>query len=277
MSDAEAWSASFGSDASAVYAETLLPTVFVPWAGDLLDVLMVGPGQRLLDVACGPGTLAAVAATRIGSTGAVTGVDPSDTMLDLARRIELVDGAAPVAWLRGPADDIALPTGSFDVVACQQGVQFFPDRRAALVEMRRVCRGGGRMGFSVWRPIDECPSFRAVAAGLSEALGADAADAYRGGPWGWTDPAAMTEVTEGAGFIDVQAVARTLSVRFHSVEQLAATVGAAPVGAQLDASPSEVRRAFLDATAAAIQPFLRGTAVVAPTATTVVTARSPGW
>ena len=105
----------------------------------------------MLDVACGTGTVARLAAARVGSAGAVTGVDLTPGMLAVARRIE-AEGA-PIDWQEASADRLPLPDASADVALCSLGLQFFPDRPAALREMRRVLIPGGRLAVNAPGPI----------------------------------------------------------------------------------------------------------------------------
>jgi len=140
-------------DAMRAYEQTLVAAMFEPWAHLLLDELGASPGEAVLDVATGPGTLARVAATRVGPGGRITGCDLSSAMLAIARDKPPRRDAAPIEYLECPADALSVPSEGFDVVACQQGLQFFPDRPAALAEMHRTAKAAGRLGVAVWADI----------------------------------------------------------------------------------------------------------------------------
>jgi ubiquinone/menaquinone biosynthesis C-methylase UbiE len=143
------------AEAAEAYETLFVPAFFAQWPPSLLDAGGVGPGQRVLDVACGTGVLARQAAERVGSTGSVVGADLSDAMLAVARRIR-----PELEWRQ--ADAAALPFGAaeFDVVASQMAMMFFPDPMAALREMRRVVRPTGTVvllvpgGLSANRPYE---------------------------------------------------------------------------------------------------------------------------
>ena len=140
------WGASFAlasTSAMSFYDEIMVPRLFEPWAKLLLDELKPRSGQALLDVACGPGTVTRHAARRVGPSGRVTGCDLSPAMLELARSKISLDASAPIDYLECPADSLSVPDDAFDLVTCQQGMQFFPNRPAALQDMRRVLRPGG--------------------------------------------------------------------------------------------------------------------------------------
>lgn len=139
-----------------IYEQALVGALFQPWAELTLDELQLTGADRVLDVACGTGIVARLARKRLGDKGKVVGVDLSPAMLAVARRV-----AADIDWREGQAD--ALPVREneeFDVVVCQQGLQFFPDRAAAAREMRRALTTGGRLAVSTWRPDDEMPLLR---------------------------------------------------------------------------------------------------------------------
>ncbi len=132
------------------YERRLAPAVFEPWAEVLLDAVAIAPGSRVLDVASGTGVVARAAARRAGGDGHVTASDVSPAMLAHAGGIAAASGAAPIEYREASADALPFADGSFDVVVCQQGLQFFPARAAALGEMRRVLRPGGVVGVAVW-------------------------------------------------------------------------------------------------------------------------------
>ncbi len=200
------WSANFaasGVDALSAYDEILVPRLFDPWGEVLLDQVGLSAGQAVLDVACGPGTMARLAAGRLGPSGQVTGCDLSPGMLELAAAKKPVEGAAPITYQECPADDLPLPDDAFDVVLCQQGLQFFPDKAGALAEMRRVLKPGGRAGVAVWCAIEECPFWHALAGALGEVLGKETEMGFRSGPWGLPEADELQRLFDAAGFTDV--------------------------------------------------------------------------
>jgi SAM-dependent methyltransferase len=119
-----------------------VPAIGRPLAHALVDLAEVRPEQRVLDVACGTGIVASVAAERVGAEGLVAGVDINPGMLAVARSTPA--SGAPISWYEAPADALPFPDGAFDIVPCQLGLQFFPDRLGALREMRRVLAPSGR-------------------------------------------------------------------------------------------------------------------------------------
>lgn len=162
-------------DASApeLYERYLVPAITSIWANDLLD--RVGPrrGESILDIACGTGVVARLAEQR-GHAGRLVGIDLNTAMLAVARV-----KSATVEWVEGSALDLPFNANSFDVVLCQLGLQFFPDRPLALKEMVRVLKPGGRAGFSVYSAIERTPGALVFVQALDKHLGAGASRTKR--------------------------------------------------------------------------------------------------
>jgi ubiquinone/menaquinone biosynthesis C-methylase UbiE len=243
MSD---WSSSFESASVAamgVYDDVFVPRLFTPWARVLLDEIGLRPGEAVLDVACGPGSVTRLAAERLGPTGRVLGCDFSAAMLALARGKAMPSQAAPVEYAEAPADGLPVADESFNVAVCQQGLQFFPDRSAALDELYRVLRPGGRLGIAVWSAIDDSPVFLAMYDALREAIGGELADRYRAGPWGLPEPDDLRRLIAAAGFEDVHVELRTVDVAFEGgAAQFATTLAASGIAAEIEALRPEQRR-----------------------------------
>lgn len=232
-----------------LYEAELVGPLFRPWAELLLGRLAPVPGERLLDVACGTGIVARLAAERLGPA-AVAGVDLSPGMLEVAR------AAAPaIAWREGSALELPLADGeTFDLITCQQGLQFFPDRPAAVAQMRRALAAGGRLGVAVWVSADRIPAFRDLQQVAERQLG-PVEDAR----YGFGDAAALGALLEGAGLHDVGVEAVTKRLRFADGMVFArlnamALVGMSAAGKTMSA---EARMAAVDAIAAASADVVR--------------------
>jgi len=270
------WSSSFESATSSdlgCYDDILVPRLFEPWANLLLDRVEPRGGQSALDVACGPGSLTRFVARRVGPTGRVTGCDLSPAMLGIARAKPPLDGGAPTEYIECAADALDLPDDSFDVVTCQQGLQFFPDRSAALLEMRRVARDGGRLGLAVWAAIEDCPPFAALATALGRVLGSGVEADYRAGPWGLADATAVEGLVHDGGFANVNVSTAELPIIFEGgAQQLLLTLRAAPVAATLRELPQSDLRRLEQEVELACQTMMRDGAVVAFTTSHIVVA-----
>jgi ubiquinone/menaquinone biosynthesis C-methylase UbiE len=144
---------SYGGTGPENYERYFVPAIAGPLAGDLVEAAALRPGDRVLDLACGTGIVARLAAGRVGPTGTVTGLDINPGMLAVARAA--TPPGTVIGWHQAPADDSALPDDAFDVVVCQLGLQFFPDQAAALREMHRVLAPGARIVLNVPGPAPE--------------------------------------------------------------------------------------------------------------------------
>ncbi|HEY2601843.1 MAG TPA: methyltransferase domain-containing protein [Thermoleophilaceae bacterium] len=127
-----------------------------------LAALELAPGERVLDIGCGPGYLAAEMAETVGAGGLVRGVDPSAPMLGLAARREPSGDAARIELSEGDALSLPVPDSSFDVAVSTQVYEYVADIPAALAEARRALRPGGRIlildtdwDSIVWRSSDD--------------------------------------------------------------------------------------------------------------------------
>jgi SAM-dependent methyltransferase len=201
-------------DAAEFYQRHLVPAVTAGRAADLVERVGLRPGERVLDVACGTGVVARAAAGRVGRTGHVAGIDINAAMLAVARSLPAGPGAG-IGWFEGSALGLPFPAGCYDVVLCQLGLQFFPDQSAALAEMRRVLVTGGRLGLTVYGPIEHNPATFVLARALDRHLGPGAAVTKRA-EHALADPALLRTLAVGAGFSRIQIVTETRIVRFAS-------------------------------------------------------------
>jgi ubiquinone/menaquinone biosynthesis C-methylase UbiE len=208
----EQWQLDAG--APELYQRYLVPAVTSMWAADLADLAQLRSGERVLDAACGTGIVARVAAERVGGTGSVAALDLNPGMLAVARSLPPVAGT-PIEWHEGSALDLPFGQGDFDAVLCQFGLQFFPDRPAALRELRRVLTRDGRLALNVFGPIEHNPATHALSEALDRRLRPGASLAKRK-EHSLADPDELRSLVESAGFIRVTVETATKTVRFPS-------------------------------------------------------------
>jgi ubiquinone/menaquinone biosynthesis C-methylase UbiE len=195
------------------YERYLVPRFFTACADQLVDLAAVRSGERVLDVACGTGIVARHAVDRVGAGGSVVGVDVNDTMLAAAAAVTSL-----VEWRPADAAALPFPDATFDLVCCQQGLQFFSDPLLALREAHRVLVPGGRIALAVWRPIEHHPVFTVLVDALEQHVGAEAAAMMRS-PFAGPDSHALRRLLEEAGFRAPVIRIGVIAVRFPSPQE----------------------------------------------------------
>jgi ubiquinone/menaquinone biosynthesis C-methylase UbiE len=267
-----------GMTPAEVYDQEVVTNIFSEWTPQLVATGAPAAGERVLDLACGSGSVARAAAPALGPSGAIVGADPNPGMLAVARA-RGVEGGATVEWVEAPAQHLPLPDDHFDLVLCQQGLQFVPEKEAAAAEIARVLRPGGRLALSVWSGLDANP----VQLAYNESLVVHVGAAIFTAPFSFGDPTALRTLLEGVGLVDVTVVEETRHARFDSVRHFAEVhvIGAAAVIPELAALSPEERDRIIewsttDLTATA-GPYLDGGSFRIPMSSLVATARvSPG-
>jgi ubiquinone/menaquinone biosynthesis C-methylase UbiE len=239
---------------AAAYERHLVPRFFDRFAADLVAGLDLQPGQHLLDVACGTGVVARHAAQQLVPDGKVTAVDRSPAMLAVGRRT-VAPAHAPIAFARADATDLPLADDTVDHVTCQQGLQFFPDRRAALAEMFRVLSPGGRLAVSTCRDLRHQRVYRSLVDVLSRHLGADAAR-VTASPFALGDAGELRRLVTEAGSVEPTVTTRTFQIRFDSSEHLlVAEMSSSPLRVLVERLDRDVRHALLEDLAAVLLPY----------------------
>ncbi len=200
------------SNAAEVYDQFFLPALFAEWPERLLEAARIGPGQEVLDVACGTGVLALAAADRVGPQGSVVGLDINEGMLAVARTKD-----ATIDWRHGRAEALPFPDRSFDAVVSQFGLMFFEDRVAAIQEMLRVLRPGGRLAIAVWDSLDNTPGYAAVTELLRRLFGNQVAEGLEA-PYILGDLQALRTLLDHAGVAAATIETQRGTARFPSIE-----------------------------------------------------------
>jgi ubiquinone/menaquinone biosynthesis C-methylase UbiE len=255
------------TDGPAAYERNLVPKFFAPCAELLLDLARVARGERLLDVGCGTGIVARNAAARGASA---TGVEPNEGMLAVARQ------AAPdIPWHVAWADSLPPPDSSFDVVGCQQALQFVPDKPAALLETYRVLVPGGRIALAMWRRPEQNPAFLSFIDALERVAGAEAAGIMRR-PFSGPGAEELRALMAGAGFEDISVRIGIIEARFASTRQfLLEQVESSPLAGPVGALDRDRTDALIREVDSALASYVDDDGVIYPLQTWLVSARKP--
>jgi len=196
-------------DAPRSYQEYMVPAMFVPLAEHMIELAEVAEGERVLDVACGTGSLTRLLAAAAGATGRVADVDLSPQMIAVARELGS-PGDAEIDYQEGSADALPFDDAEFSLLICQQGLQFFPDRPAALKQMHGALAPGGRLAVSTWRPDEEFPLLRELRRVAERHLGPIADRRHCLG-----DAELLHSLLREAGFREVESKTVPRTVRFR--------------------------------------------------------------
>ena len=239
-----------GIGVAEAYERYFVPRIFRPWAEVMLDALDVGEGEALLDIACGPGTVTKAAAARTGDMGVVVGTDISPEMVEVARAT--TPASARVRYEVASSDALPFADHEFDAIACQQGIQFFPDRAAAIAEMHRVLRPGGRAGLAAWSSIDDAPFFAVARTVIGRAVPEVAQMLDRP----ILDRETLQRELEAGGFaVNVTAVSLPLEFE-NGIEQAIEAMRGLPMWPTVAAQPPKVRTAILESARESFSRYL---------------------
>lgn len=203
----QSYDKSYGGTAAENYQRYFVPSIGKPLAKDLIEVARLQPGERVLDVACGTGVVSRLAVERVGAVGLVAGLDVNPGMLAVAR--SETPSHFSIDWHEASVESIPLPDEAFDVVLCQMGLQFVPNKLAALREMRRVLNAGGRVYVTL--PGPKPAIFGVMADALASHLSPQAASLIDL-VFSMHDVDELAELMRSAGFreVDVQAKPKDL-------------------------------------------------------------------
>ena len=254
------------------YEQCLVPAIFEPWARWALQAHPPAPGDRVLDVACGTGIGARLAACLVGPEGSVVGVDVDDGMLAVARTTRGHTAETPIEWRHASALELPWPAREFDYLLCLEGLQFFPDRSAALREMRRVLRPGGVLVGTVWGPLEQNPAYHALAEGLRRFVSEEAG---RLPPFALPDADAIRAVVRAAGFGDPRVTLESLSLAVPSAEAFVDWIaaGGPTTRHNLAQLGRDRRREFDELVTARLAPYGKGDGLSLPSTRHIIVAR----
>ena len=225
------------------------PPIFSISAQRLLELLSLQPGDRLLDVACGTGALAILAAKQVGPSGHVTATDYSPCMVAEAEKEAAKAGLSNITCACMEAQNLEFPANSFDALTCGLALFFFPDMRRALAEMRRVLVPGGELGLSLWGKGAIVPQWPILGETIKE-YGLQPVVPNR---IAWR-PEEIEALLTPAGFSDIEIVEERYDFPFREAsEAWAFTLSVGPIEVMLEQLSKNKRQEFIKAFLSRIQ------------------------
>jgi len=272
MDEIEPWY--FEENPSELYELLLVPSKFLPWAEDLVLLSEPKNGDNILDVACGTGTVTRLIPPIVGASGKVAGLDFDAGRLAVAANLPRPAGC-DIEWVEGDAGELPFDDSSFDIVFCQQGLQFFPDKSAALKEMNRVLVASGKLILGVWRLKEHQPGGNAMAEALERHISAEAG-AIRRSPFAFGDAETIRSLVIGAGFRTVEVRPTVKKVHFPSAEAFTKRYISArtPLNQMVAAASQEQRDAVVNDVNTALASYETENGLALPTAVNVVVAQA---
>jgi ubiquinone/menaquinone biosynthesis C-methylase UbiE len=232
----------FSGSVPASYDRLMVPLLFRPYAEELARRARGLNPRRILETAAGTGAVTEALHAAMPNTEIIA-TDLNQPMLDIAAQRLTSDN---VSYVAADAQELPFPDGSFDLVVCQFGAMFFPDRVRGHSEAWRVLRHGGRYMLAIWDRIERNPLSDASQQTLIDLFPNDPPLFMREGPFSYHDPATIRRDLRAAGFGDVEIDTVELRSRSPSAEDAAtALCYGTPMGVEVqDREPASLDRVF---------------------------------
>jgi SAM-dependent methyltransferase len=223
----------------------------------MLELAQVGTGDRVLELACGPGGLGFAAAERVRPGGHVVLSDVAEEMTAIATARGAELGLGNVAFRRLDLERIDEPNAAYDVVLCREGLMFALEPDRAVAEIRRVLRPGGRAAVAVWAARERNPWLGLMMDVVSAHTGAPVPPPGIPGPFALGDADELRRLFDDAGLADVRVGELSVPLRTASFDEWwgRTTALAGPLSAILAAMPEEAVQALREAARAAVRPY----------------------
>jgi ubiquinone/menaquinone biosynthesis C-methylase UbiE len=191
----------FAGSIPEMYDRMMVPLIFEPYARDVAERVQALKPQKILEIAAGTGVVTRAMAAALPAATRIVVTDLNQPMLDYNKA--KLTGDARLSWRQADAQDLPFEAGSFDVVVCQFGAMFFPDKVRAYSEARRVLKAGGWYVFSVWDKISENDFADEIMKALAVYFPDDPPRFMARTPHGYYEPQPIRDALAAAGFSDV--------------------------------------------------------------------------
>ncbi len=242
---------------------------------ELLAATRPQPGDRVLELACGPGGVGLAAASLVAPGGEVVLSDVVPEMTAIAAARAAARGLANVSARDLDLEQIDEPDGSYDVVVCREGLMFAPDPARAVHEIRSVLRPGGRVAVAVWGPRERNPWLGLVLDAVSEQIGKPVPPPGVPGPFSLSDSEQVAALFSGAYLQNVRVSEFSAPVHAQTVDEWSARTWAlaGPLAKLLAALPEAAQQALRARLDRAVAGYVTPAGVEIPGVTLIASAR----
>ncbi len=255
--------------AAAAYERQKVVAIFRPLAEATLAAVEISPDDAVLDVACGTGIVSRVLHERLAPKAAITGIDLNEGMIEMARAVT-EDRRDAFRWRVGDVTRMPFEAGAFSVALCQQGLQFFPDEGAAVQEMRRVLRPGGRIVITIWSGAPRF--FTALAEAIARHVSPEEA-ARSLAPFAYSGLDAVPDLLRASSFAEVQTRDLTIDRVIREPEtSIPLEIRSNPVGPAVSARGEDVMAHIVADVLSSCADLMRGGDLVSPQTSRLFTA-----
>jgi SAM-dependent methyltransferase len=265
--------AAFSGSIPEIYDRCLGPLLFEPYAEDLARRAVPLRPRRVLEIAAGTGVATAAIAKAL-PTVEIVATDLNQAMLDVAASRVV---SRKVKFRAADAQSLPFADGGFDLVMCQYGVMFFPQRVDAYREVRRALKPGGQFLFNVWDGLDGNPIPRIVEAAVATLFPDDPPRFLSRTPYGYGDAACIAADLDAAGFADAEIATVILPSRADTARQ--AAIGFAhgsPLRMEIEARDASMLDQSAEVATKALEAEYGAGSIAAEMTAFVVLARKPG-
>ncbi|MFL6734886.1 MAG: class I SAM-dependent methyltransferase, partial [Sphingomicrobium sp.] len=247
--------AAFGGSIPALYDRNLGPLLFQPYADEVASRIAKAKPRRILETAAGTG-IVTEAIRRALPDAEIVATDLNQAMLDMAAAARHLTG---VEYQQADALDLPFDEDSFDLVVCQFGVMFYPDKVRGNAEAHRVLRKGGRYLLVIWDQLDRNPASQLIHDAVATVFPDDPPLFIQRAPFGYADPAQIEQDLLEAGFTDIEF--ETVPLQSHRSSPREAAVGmvqGSPLRGEIEQRDPDRMGAATDAAAHALEALVKG-------------------
>jgi len=242
----------FAGSIPKIYDEYLVPMIFAIYADDVARRVAARSPSVLLEIAAGTGAVTRAVAAALPPGVRYVATDLNEPMLAVAAQRQADDDR--IAWRQADAMTLPFGDGEFDLVCCQFGAMFFPDRVKAYGEMKRVLKGDGTFVFNVWDRIEDNVLTHEATVALGRMFPDDPPRFMVRTPHGYHDKAVIRSDLERAGFRDISIETRSEISRAPSAEYVATAIcQGTPLRSEIEARDASKLQAATDFVAEALR------------------------